>query len=100
HHPPLPAQRGAAAGAVARLAPALARPAHRPHPPTGPVDLPSHRVLCGAGGVIAENLTGLGGVADAQAAGCSTEVFLFPLRLAGADGGPVRATARITPHAR
>jgi kynurenine formamidase len=57
-------------------------------------------VLCGAGGVIAENLTGLGGVADAQAAGCSTEVFLFPLRLAGADGGPVRATARITPHAR
>ncbi|MFE2472243.1 hypothetical protein ACFXA6_44225, partial [Streptomyces mirabilis] len=71
---------------------------HR-HQPTGPVDLPSHRVLCGAGGVIAENLTGLGGVADAQAAGCSTEVFLFPLRLAGADGGPVRATARITPHA-
>lgn len=49
--------------------------------------------------MIAENLTGLGGVADAQAAGCSTEVFLFPLRLAGADGGPVRATARITPHA-
>ncbi len=67
--------------------------------PTGPVDLPSHRVLCGAGGVIAENLTGLAGVADAQAAGCST-VFLFPLRLAGADGGPVRATARVTPHAR
>ncbi|MFF3656817.1 cyclase family protein [Streptomyces olivochromogenes] len=68
--------------------------------PTGPVDLPSHRVLCGAGGVIAENLTGLGAVADAQAAGCSAEVFLFPVRLAGADGGPVRATARITPSAR
>ncbi|WP_329371951.1 cyclase family protein [Streptomyces sp. NBC_01483] len=63
--------------------------------PTGDADLPAHRVLCGAGGVIAENLTGLDLVADAQAAGYSVEVFLFPLRLAGADGAPVRATARI-----
>lgn len=67
--------------------------------PTGDASLPAHRVLCGAGGVIAENLTGLGRVADAQAAGCSVEVFLFPLRLAGADGAPVRATARITDRA-
>ncbi|MGW7426402.1 hypothetical protein ACWGJB_41555 [Streptomyces sp. NPDC054813] len=50
--------------------------------------------------MIAENLTGLGRVADAQAERCPVEVFLFPMRLAGADGGPVRATARITSPAR
>ncbi|WP_329543820.1 cyclase family protein [Streptomyces sp. NBC_01356] len=63
--------------------------------PIGSTDLLSHRVLCGAGGVIAENLTGLDLVAGAQTAGYSIEVFLFPLRLAGADGAPIRATARI-----
>jgi kynurenine formamidase len=63
--------------------------------PTGGIDLPAHRVLCGAGGVIAENLTGLDRVADAQAAGYSVEVFLFPLRIPGSDGAPVRAMARI-----
>ncbi|MEU9209878.1 cyclase family protein [Streptomyces sp. NPDC048415] len=63
--------------------------------PTGDPDLAAHRVLCGAGGVIAENLTGLDRVAAAQAAGYSVEVFLFPLHLPGADGAPVRATARI-----
>jgi kynurenine formamidase len=68
--------------------------------PTGPADLPSHRVLCGAGGVIAENLTGLEHVAAAQDAGRSVEVFLFPVRLAGADGAPARATARIASPAR
>lgn len=52
-------------------------------------------MLCGAGGVIAENLTGLDRLAEAQAAGRSVEVFLFPLRLAGADGAPIRATARV-----
>ncbi|WP_018548640.1 cyclase family protein [Streptomyces sp. LaPpAH-108] len=62
--------------------------------PSGPdadPALPAHRVLCGAGAVIAENLTRLDrlvGVADA-------EVFLFPLRLPGADGAPVRAVARL-----
>ncbi|MEU9400904.1 cyclase family protein [Streptomyces sp. NPDC048242] len=62
--------------------------------PSGPdadPALPAHRVLCGAGGVIAENLTHLDrlvGVDDA-------EVFLFPLRLPGADGAPVRAVARL-----
>lgn len=64
---------------------------------TGGESLPAHRILCGVGGVIAENLTGLDRVADAQAAGCSVEVFLFPLRLADADGAPVRATARVHP---
>ncbi|MER5408574.1 cyclase family protein [Streptomyces sp. NPDC002769] len=68
--------------------------------PTGGAELPAHRVLCGAGGVIAENLTGLGRLAEAQAAGRSVEVFLFPLRLAGADGAPIRATARVGEPAR
>ncbi|MEW2130886.1 cyclase family protein [Streptomyces sp. NPDC005435] len=66
--------------------------------PSGPASdpaLPAHRVLCGAGGVIAENLTHLDrlvGVPDA-------EVFLFPLHLPGADGAPVRAVARWTDRA-
>jgi kynurenine formamidase len=62
---------------------------------TGDLDLPAHRVLCGAGGVIAENLTGLDRLLAAQAAGRPVEVFLLPLRLTGADGSPVRAAARI-----
>ncbi|MFD5073971.1 cyclase family protein [Streptomyces sp. NPDC058371] len=62
---------------------------------TGGAGLPAHRVLCGAGGVIAENLTGLDRVVAAQEAGHAVEVFLFPLRLPDADGAPVRATARV-----
>ncbi|WP_328584586.1 cyclase family protein [Streptomyces sp. NBC_00370] len=65
-----------------------------PHPQDGD-GLAAHRVLCGAGGVIAENLTGLDRVVEAQRAGQRIEVSLFPLRLAGADGAPVRAVARI-----
>ncbi|MBC6460878.1 cyclase family protein [Actinomadura sp. HBU206391] len=57
--------------------------------------LAAHRVLCGAGAVIAENLTGLDRLLDAQASGLPIEVSLFPLRLAGADGAPVRAVARV-----
>jgi arylformamidase len=70
-------------------------------PPTGdaplPTDspLPAHRALCGAGAVIAENLTGLDRVVAAQSAGRPVELFLFPLNLVGADGAPVRAVARI-----
>ncbi|WP_055490968.1 cyclase family protein [Streptomyces sp. TP-A0356] len=63
--------------------------------PTGDPDLPAHRVLCGTGGVIAENLTGLDRVLAAQLAGRPVEVFLFPLHLPGADGAPVRAVARV-----
>ncbi|GHI03703.1 cyclase [Streptomyces cellostaticus] len=59
-----------------------------PHAGSG---LPAHRVLCGAGGVIAENLTGLERLVGAE----EVEVFLFPLRLRGADGAPVRAIARV-----
>ncbi|MEW9555204.1 cyclase family protein [Nonomuraea sp. NPDC050783] len=63
--------------------------------PTPAHDFPAHRVLCGAHAVIAENLTGLGRLLDAQRAGRAIEVSLFPIRLAGADGAPVRAVARI-----
>ncbi|MEU6095244.1 cyclase family protein [Streptomyces sp. NPDC047079] len=63
--------------------------------PTGDPDLPAHRVLCGAGGVIAENLTGLDRLLAAQREGRPVEVFLFPLHLPGADGAPVRAMARV-----
>ncbi|MEV7808548.1 cyclase family protein [Microbispora sp. NPDC088329] len=58
-------------------------------------DLPAHRALCGAHAVIAENLRNLDPLLEAQAAGRPIEVSLFPLRLAGADGAPVRAVARI-----
>ena len=58
--------------------------------------------LCRAGGVgavIAENLTGLDRLVAAQDAGCAIEVSLFPLALAGADGAPVRAVARVDDRA-
>jgi kynurenine formamidase len=61
--------------------------------------LASHRVLCGAGAVIAENLTGLGRVVEAQESGCAIEVSLFPIALAGADGAPARAVARVDDRA-
>ncbi|MGA5818755.1 cyclase family protein [Kitasatospora sp. NPDC094028] len=59
--------------------------------------LAAHRVLLGAdgGGVIAENLTDLRLLLEAQEAGRPVEVSLFPLRLVAADGAPVRAVARL-----
>ncbi|MGW2665384.1 cyclase family protein [Nocardia tengchongensis] len=63
--------------------------------PTPAEEIPVHRILCGAHAVIAENLTGLAAVLDAQTAGQRVEVSLFPLHLPGADGAPVRAVARI-----
>jgi kynurenine formamidase len=57
--------------------------------------LAAHRVLAAAGTVIAENLTGLERLLEAQRKGERIEVSLFPLRLTG-DGAPVRAVARIT----
>ncbi|RSN14008.1 cyclase [Nonomuraea sp. WAC 01424] len=63
--------------------------------PTPADDFPAHRVLCGAHAVIAENLTGLDRLLDAQARGRTVEVWMMPLRLDGADGAPVRAVARI-----
>ncbi|WP_327584759.1 cyclase family protein [Nonomuraea sp. NBC_00507] len=63
--------------------------------PTPAEDFPAHRVLCGAHAVIAENLTGLERLLDAQARGSPIEVSLLPIRLAGADGAPVRAVVRV-----
>ncbi|MBK3579408.1 cyclase family protein [Streptomyces sp. MBT65] len=65
-------------------------PTPEPGDQSAELALPAHRVLCGAGGVIAENLTGLDQVVGLP----DVELFLFPLRLAGADGAPVRAVAR------
>ncbi|MEV7022986.1 cyclase family protein [Kitasatospora sp. NPDC093558] len=66
-------------------------------PAAGEPTLAAHRVLLGApgGGVIAENLTDLRALLDAQEAGLPVEVSLFPLRLVAADGAPVRAVARL-----
>jgi kynurenine formamidase len=64
--------------------------------PTPAEDLAAHRILSGAGTVIAENLTNLTEVLEAQRAGLDVQVSLFPLHLPGADGAPVRAVARIT----
>ncbi|WP_405784923.1 cyclase family protein [Streptomyces sp. NBC_01378] len=63
--------------------------------PTPADEFPAHRILCGAHAVIAENLTGLGPLVDAQSAGEPVEVSLLPLKLPAADGAPVRAVARI-----
>ncbi|MEU1207449.1 cyclase family protein [Nocardia sp. NPDC005825] len=63
--------------------------------PTPAEEIPVHRILCGAHAVIAENLTGLAAVLAEQEAGQRVEVSLFPLRLPGADGAPVRAVARV-----
>ncbi|TDC61879.1 cyclase family protein [Actinomadura sp. GC306] len=61
--------------------------------------LAAHRVLCGAGAVVGENLTGLGRVVEAQDSGCAIEVSLFPIALSGADGAPARAVARVDDRA-
>ncbi|AXI78999.1 cyclase family protein [Peterkaempfera bronchialis] len=69
-----------------------------PDPADPPADfsLAAHRILCGAGAVIAENLTNLPPLLTAQSAGRPIEVSLFPLRLTAADGAPTRAVARIS----
>jgi kynurenine formamidase len=57
--------------------------------PTPSDDFPVHRLVLGAGGVIAENLTNLSAVHIPD-----PFVFLLPLRLGGeADGAPCRAIA-------
>ncbi|KAF0847095.1 cyclase family protein [Nocardia caishijiensis] len=65
--------------------------------PSGSDDptLPAHGILCRAHAVIAENLTSLDELLDAQAAREPIEVALLPLPLCGADGAPIRAVARI-----
>lgn len=51
--------------------------------------LPLHEFWLGRGGVIVENLRGLDELPD------RVEVSLLPLRLAGVDGSPIRAIARL-----
>ncbi|MFG2086593.1 MULTISPECIES: cyclase family protein [unclassified Spirillospora] len=70
-----------------------------PPPGSDEFSLAVHRVLCEAGAVIAENLTGLVRVVEAQRAGCAIDVSLFPIALSGADGAPVRAVARVDDRA-
>ncbi|MEU8797006.1 cyclase family protein [Spirillospora sp. NPDC048819] len=70
-----------------------------PPPGSKEFSLDAHRVLCGAGAVIAENLTGLDRVIEAQRAGCAIDVSLFPIALSGADGAPARAVARVDDRA-
>ncbi|MGB3682050.1 MAG: hypothetical protein WA990_06135, partial [Rubrobacteraceae bacterium] len=55
-----------------------------PHPEGYPV----HHLICGAGGVIAENLTGIGAIDFPDPI-----LSLLPIKLAGSDGAPVRAVA-------
>ncbi|MBK0419675.1 cyclase family protein [Leucobacter sp. CSA1] len=59
--------------------------------PTDPAAtaMPVHEFWLGGDGVIVENLTGLLALPD------RVEAALLPLRLAGVDGSPVRAVARI-----
>ncbi|MEV4611627.1 cyclase family protein [Kitasatospora sp. NPDC049258] len=85
---------GPADPAVAEL---LAQLADEHDPAPEEPSLAAHRVLLrpAGGAVIAENLTDLSPLLAAQAAGRSLEVSLFPLRLAAADGAPVRAVARL-----
>ncbi|TQF07562.1 cyclase family protein [Kitasatospora acidiphila] len=62
-----------------------------------PPALAAHRILLGAegGGVIAENLTDLTALLEAQARDKPIRLSLFPLRLAAADGAPIRAVAEV-----
>lgn len=55
---------------------------------TGPLDLPVHAAVLGAGGAILENLTNLDAVTWADPL-----LSALPLRLRGLDGSPVRAVA-------
>ncbi|WP_441245551.1 cyclase family protein [Kitasatospora sp. McL0602] len=85
---------GPADPAVAAL---LADLADEHDPVAEAAGLAAHRVLLGTpgGAVVAENLTDLTPLLDAQAAGLAVSVSLFPLRLVAADGAPVRAVARV-----
>ncbi|KXS16416.1 putative cyclase [Gonapodya prolifera JEL478] len=67
-----------------------------PSDPPSAFSLATHFVLAQQGGIIVENLRGLGEVLDGQAWGESVEVFVMPIRLEGGDGAPVRAVAKLT----
>ena len=53
-----------------------------------PEGFPVHGLICGSGGIIAENLTNLGAIDFSDPV-----LSLLPIKLGGADGAPVRAVA-------
>lgn len=53
-----------------------------------PEDFPVHRLILGAGGAIAENLTNLSSIGFPDPL-----ISLLPVKLGGSDGAPVRAVA-------
>lgn len=59
----------------------------------GEFALPVHDLVLGAGGAIVENLRGAHDLPD------RFELTIAPLPIAGADGAPVRAFARLTDSA-
>ncbi|TYB67378.1 cyclase family protein [Nonomuraea sp. PA05] len=59
--------------------------------PTPAAEFPAHEKLLRAHAVIAENLYGLDRLIGAR----EIEVSMFPLRITGGDGSPVRAVARV-----
>ncbi|WP_035848010.1 cyclase family protein [Kitasatospora azatica] len=87
---------GPADPAVAALLAGLADE-HDTAPAAAEPVLAAHRILlaAGGGGVIVENLTDLTPLLEAQARDKPVSLSLFPLRLAAADGAPVRAVARV-----
>ena len=62
--------------------------------------LTTHLELAAAGCVIAENLTGLEPLLQAQDRGARITVSLLPLRIASGDGSPVRAVAWVDEQTR
>ena len=62
--------------------------------------LTTHLELAAAGCVIAENLTGLKPLLQAQDRGARITVSLLPLRIASGDGSPVRAVAWVDEQTR
>ncbi len=78
-----------AAALWARGARVLAVDTLSPDATVGGGGMPVHDFWLGNDGVIVENLTGLGRVPEAF------ELAILPLRLAGIDGSPVRAVARV-----
>lgn len=55
--------------------------------PTPAREVPAHHALLGAGRLVIENLTNLGGLPE------RVTLHAYPLPVAGGDGGPVRAVA-------
>nr|WP_081639834.1 cyclase family protein [Actinomadura flavalba] len=95
-HPYLPEETAAAivATGVRTVAIDALSVDRTPAPDETSFTLAAHRTLCGAGAVIAENLTALHEVHEARTAGHQVETSLFPLALT-ADGAPIRAIARV-----